>query len=451
MAAVAHAGGYVSARGPRRSRRVLFPLATTARDLERLLADREAWAAFVCEWPLCREFFLNKRDAPLVLKEEAAACPVPVLSQYTSPSYADLPAPPVADYRRSLSGLWVGGDAVPPRRKAPAWESRVSLAVFRGGATGGGVTAATNARLRLCALSLTWHWERRHAPPLLDARLTSWNPRHKRGADGEIDVVDPASAAPPLSASSASGAHWLDLPSQARCKYYVLVDGNVGASRLGELAEQLFVVLWVRSALPQVSHAWKGLEPWAHFVPVREDLGDLEERLLWCRANDAEARRIGQALHELLAPCLTQRGLEEELARVLRRLPPPLSAESFAASLRWLWRARRSAVYVLLSPRGELLEFRPFANAAYENDWPREVIREDKMALFLQRCRALWPGQPAVSLPPRSWWSNGALVCNVLPRGVWGESMLVEFHCMIIGGGALSAHHRVEPEALALS
>ena len=457
MEPVAHEGSYVSSRGPRRSRRNFFPLAISPRALEQILADREARAAAAGPraWPLCREFLLNKRDAPLVPVEEAAACPVPVLSQYTSPQYADLPVPPVADYRRCLSSLWIGREASPgpPRRRAPPWESRVSAAVFRGGATGRGVTAKENPRLRLCALSLAWHRERRHAPPILDARLTSWNPRHKWGANGELTIVDPARAAPPLSASSASGAHWLDVSAQALWKYYVFVDGNVGASRLGELAEQLFVVLWVRSELPQVSHAWKGLEPWTHFVPVRADLEDLEASLLWCRANDAEARRIAQALHDLLAPCLTQRGLEEELACELKRLPPPLSEERFGDSLRWIWRTRRSAVYVLLSPRGELLEFRPLANAAYENDWPREVIHEDKVALFLQRCRALWPEQPAVSLPPRNWWSNGALVCNVLPRGVWGESMLVEFHCMIIGSGALLAapHHRVEPQARALS
>jgi hypothetical protein len=311
----------------------------------------------------------------------------------------------------------------------------LSAAVFRGGATGRGVTSDTNMRLRVCALSLAWHQQSRHAPPLLDARLTSWNPRHKWGSAGELTIIDPATAAPPLTAASAAEAHRLPLAAQARWKYYVLVDGNVGASRLGELAELRFVVLWARSRLPQVMHA-RELQPWVHFVPLSLDLSDLEERLLWCRANDTTARSIAEALHDLVAPRLSQRRLERVLARTLQELPAPLATEAFSAAAWWLWEKRRSGVYVLMKDCGELLEFRPFANAQYTNTWPAEAIEPAKVTAFLDRCAALWPNHAPVTLPPRRWWSNGALVCNVLPRNVWGDSMLAELHCMILGSGA---------------
>ena len=77
MEPVAHEGSYVSSRGPRRSRRNFFPLAISPRALEQILADREARAAAAGPraWPLCREFLLNKRDAPLVRRPRRAPCP----------------------------------------------------------------------------------------------------------------------------------------------------------------------------------------------------------------------------------------------------------------------------------------------------------------------------------------------------------------------------------------
>ena len=38
-----------------------------------------------------------------------------------------------------------------------------------------------------------------------------------------------------------------------------------------------------------------GLRPYVHYVPLRADLADLEERLEWCRDNDAQCREIAAA------------------------------------------------------------------------------------------------------------------------------------------------------------
>lgn len=37
------------------------------------------------------------------------------------------------------------------------------------------------------------------------------------------------------------------------------------------------------------------LKPWVHYVPVREDLSDLEQQVVWARGNDAQARQIAEA------------------------------------------------------------------------------------------------------------------------------------------------------------
>lgn len=36
------------------------------------------------------------------------------------------------------------------------------------------------------------------------------------------------------------------------------------------------------------------LEPWVHYVPIKEDLSDLEEKVLWARAHDAEVRAVAE-------------------------------------------------------------------------------------------------------------------------------------------------------------
>ena len=344
------------------------------------------------------------------------------------------------DYRRSLAGLWVAGERVPipDRPTPPVWNARRATAIFRGGATGSGVTATTNVRLLLCSLSRVWHDSRRHQPEaLLDARLTSWNPRHKLGVDNTVYVIDPTSACPPLTPrSGASSRYRLSMQAQAKCKYYVLVDGNVGASRLGELAELRFVILWVRSWLPQVSHAHSALHPWVHYVPLRGDLSNLEASLLWLRCNDDDAQAMATALHGALRPRLERVAMEEELARTCQQLPGPMESRHFADALRWVWRELRSAVYVLLAPDGQLLEFRPFAHRKYCNAWGAGLrLESGTLRAFLQKSRSV-AGPERILLDVRRWWANGSLVCNVMPTGVWGESMLVELHAMLLGAGA---------------
>ena len=373
-----------------------------------------------------REFLLNKRDAPLLGLAEPTAGQLPVFSQYAcAATHADLPLPCLSDYKRSLAGLWVGEGAHPQAQleAAPPWEARWPGAVFRGGATGGGVTAATNPRLRLCALSAAWRSQRRHRRWLLDAALTSWNPRHKRSADGVVRVIDPATAAPPLTREDVGPHNFLTMRQQAQWRYYVLLDGNVGASRLGELAQFRFTVMMCASALPQVE-LHSGLVPWVHFVPLRADLADVEERIWWCRANDAEAARIALALAARLVPCTTSWAMEERLCRRISALPAASEATPEAALLH-VWQRCRAAVYCLVVGN-RLALFAPFANAEFRNDWSGDMVTSPRnLREFLVTAAArFWPED--VLQDPSRWWDNGSLICNVMPREIWGCAMLPE-------------------------
>jgi hypothetical protein len=303
------------------------------------------------------------------------------------------------------------------------------------------VDAASNARLRLCALSLSWHLERRHRPPLLDARLTSWNARHKRGDDGVVRVVDPDVAAPPLRRGDAGAHNRLEMLQQAAWRYYVCLDGNVGASRVGELAELSFVLLIMETAAPQVA-LLRLLQPWVHYVPLKPDLSDLEAHLLWLRWHDDRARALARALQERVRPRLERSYMERALAEEIQRLPP---ASGELPELRELWQRRRSGIYVLLSLRDGLLMFSPFCNANFRNDWQLE-FEPSGLEAFLRKAARVSDVR-GVLRDTHSWWDNGALLCNVPRRDIWGEAFLPEIYSLLRGCCTLlrDVDHAVQP------
>jgi hypothetical protein len=76
-------------------------------------------------------------------------------------------------------------------------------------------------------------------------------------------------------------------------KYLLSIEGNDVASGLKWM---LFSNSVVFMPIPTcVSWAMEELLlPWYHYVPIREDLMDLGEKILWCQAHDAECETISR-------------------------------------------------------------------------------------------------------------------------------------------------------------
>jgi hypothetical protein len=393
--------------------------------------ERVLWPLRAARAPLlrdCAEFVLNPRDHPLKAAVEAF-CPLAVLSQYSSPGL-DLRLPATAeDYQRCWPGFRFGRDGSPAEGlpAAPPWRRRWDCAVFRGGATGGGVTPETNPRLRLAWLSA--EWRRPDGSPyagLLDARLTGWNLRQKLGADGVVRLLDVERARRDWGLD-AGPWHRLSWRRQANYKYGVYLEGNAGASRLGAMLGLGFAVL----APPHVGPTtwlWEQLVPGVHYLPLASDLGDLGEKLLWLRAHDEEARRLSAAARALWEACCTREAAERATARLLASLPRA-DEEVLRASLAPLFEEARSGVYCLVDrARGRLLLFVPFANEAYESG--REWLTDpEPLDAFLELVRQRTKEE--VALPPQRWWTNGPLVCNVPHLQVWGEGLLPQLRLLL--------------------
>ena len=76
-------------------------------------------------------------------------------------------------------------------------------------------------------------------------------------------------------------------------KYLVDVDGNSCSF------ERYFWVLLSNSLVlkqitPNIQWYYSALNPYEHFVPVKEDLSDLLEKYEWALSHDLEAKKIAQ-------------------------------------------------------------------------------------------------------------------------------------------------------------
>jgi hypothetical protein len=77
----------------------------------------------------------------------------------------------------------------------------------------------------------------------------------------------------------------------ARYRYLVDIDGNTNS--WGFLAKLLMGSCILKVESPFRQWYYDRLRPWEHYIPIRGDLSDLEERVQWCREHDEEARQIG--------------------------------------------------------------------------------------------------------------------------------------------------------------
>ena len=79
--------------------------------------------------------------------------------------------------------------------------------------------------------------------------------------------------------------------SEINCyKYHLVLEGNDAGTQINWALSSGSLILMP----PKKFHSATtlGLREWVHYVPLRSDLADLEERLDWCRTHDGEGRAI---------------------------------------------------------------------------------------------------------------------------------------------------------------
>lgn len=243
------------------------------------------------------EFFLNKRDFPLLRIEPYEPYThlwgdkhplvshnyphyTPILSMVKHDNYADIPIPTADDWARCNidRGYFIGCRGVEVT-SVKSWNDKIDRAVFRGSSTGAGCDINTNMRLKLADMTMDY-------PQILDAGITKWNTRPRKLKDSSrlqvqnihkfrFGLVSP-----------------LTPEQQSSYKYVINVDGHVSAYRLSSELSYGSVILKVDSEW----ELWffKHLQPWVHYIPIESDLSDLVEKIQWCIENDSVCCKIAQ-------------------------------------------------------------------------------------------------------------------------------------------------------------
>lgn len=106
--------------------------------------------------------------------------------------------------------------------------------------------------------------------------------------------------------------------AHASKKFLAYIDGTSFSDRMYWLLHSGSLVFRAESQL----HVWLdgGLRPWVHYVPVRENLTDLIDRLDWARGHDSRAAEIAAEAVRFAAEEVSLEGCLLYLLLVLRRL-----------------------------------------------------------------------------------------------------------------------------------
>jgi len=278
------------------------------------------------------EFFINRRDFPILTKHHTEPYyhiwnttdkPLlshnyekysPILSMCVTDNYADVLIPIHEDWGRvkSQENIWFPKGCKVYNTFTTSWINKIPTAVFRGSSTGCGTTIESNNRLKLSKLSSTFGNDQEDNIPFLDAGITSWNLRPRKLKNEKyLKTIN-------INSLPISLVDKLTPEQQSHYKYIVNVDGHVTAFRLSYELNMGSVILLVKSK-------WKiwysdMLIPYKHYVPIKEDLSDLLDRIKWCKKNDDKCEEIAKNARQFYETYLNKKGILDYLQKTFTDL-----------------------------------------------------------------------------------------------------------------------------------
>ena len=276
------------------------------------------------------EFFINKRDFPLLTKNSTEPyhniyntfnMPLksynfnkysPILSMTGNKRYADITMPTHDDWAFVIMNedkkFFKESRLHDPFNLD--WNTKKPIAVFRGGSTGCGITFE-NTRLKLAYIDSFNYIDNSDGKILIDAGITSLNLRPRKLMNEKYlqipdknMILSKIKLKPKMSSSE-----------QSNYKYIINVDGHVAAFRLTYELGMNSVILLVDSEYDM----WftKLLIPFVHYIPVKSDLSDLLDRVVWCKQNDAVCKQIALNAYTFYKKYITKDGIMDYMQKLL--------------------------------------------------------------------------------------------------------------------------------------
>lgn len=281
------------------------------------------------------EFFINRRDFPLIKRNNTEAYnhmfgdnyPLisheykqysPILSMVTTDEFADVPIPTGDDWARigSQNDKFFGKEC----KSYPTidhftikWDDKKPTAVFRGASTGCGVTIDTNIRLKLAYISATTLPDEEGL--LLDAGISKWQLRpRKLNNEKYLQTIN----VPDMNKAGIHLATFLSPLQQSGYKYLINVDGHVSAFRLSLEMSMGCCILLAKSKYRMWFHSL--MKPMSEYIPIKEDLSDLVEKIKWCRSHDDECKKIATNARKFYLKYLQEDGALDYLQKIIINL-----------------------------------------------------------------------------------------------------------------------------------
>ena len=270
------------------------------------------------------QFFINYRDSPILKKDltepyfhlfDSKNVKIeskfnfkkfaPILSQSITNDHADILIPTSDDWLINSSKIFTNkcSDTYTKNKFNDLnlnWKKKKNICVFRGSATGCGMTIDNNMRLKAAQLSI-------ENPKILDAGITDWKPRDKKYTGQPIQIINPKDFKFDLSNS-------LTRQQQSDYKYILNIEGYVSAFRLSSELRMNSVVLICESEYK----LWYSdlLVEYEHFVPVKKDLSNLIDQIKWCVKNDKKCEKIASNSLKFYEKYLTKEALYDYMQKV---------------------------------------------------------------------------------------------------------------------------------------
>jgi len=155
------------------------------------------------------------------------------------------------------------------------WQDKITKAFWRGSTTGGWLTLFNwdqIARVKLAILAQSH-------PKKVDARITK--------------VVQCDLEIPQLISEKGLLGKMISQQDHLKYKYLIDVDGN-SCSFERYFWALLSNCLVLKQMTPNIQWYYGALKPYEHFIPVKEDLSDLLEKIEWAQTHDQEAKQIAE-------------------------------------------------------------------------------------------------------------------------------------------------------------
>jgi hypothetical protein len=256
-------------------------------------------------------FFYNRRDHPVLsrtksepynhlfnsydipLDSHSYDTYIPIIGYCKNEHFADLLIPTYADWRDITKNYYpTSCQNMNVSNINLEWSTKRPMGVFRGSATGCGVTPETNDRIGISLISK--HLKDTGRNDIIDAGLTGFNLRDKKISGGPVSFFK-------YRDYGLEKAERIPMNEQSNFKYIVHIDGHVSAYRLGKelsLGSTIIKIksrgnykVWFSEHLENLKKDLSNIST-ANYIEV--DMPNLLRIIMWLRHNDHIAQQLAE-------------------------------------------------------------------------------------------------------------------------------------------------------------